>query len=457
MARLDPKKLGVGDVSNFFGNAKGDSFLSRLFGKGGVGSDIGRTLQHLLVQRGDPGSAMGASLGGSLFSTLMGGDTGKAISGGLSGLFGKTLGKGIGSFIPFGGEILGSLVGKLFGKIAGPTKYEQEARSANASISDLWKNANAQYGGNADQALSMFGFKPADLKGKNFQGAMGLEPLKDVFTELQKRQGQFNDDLGGMLGRIKSLGGNLGEALQPYLDRLRSAKVLTEDNLSLISQLAGQNTVDFAQMEEAANRYGISVSALGQAFKENKMHESWQQIIDDMDLLQRGGADMNEVLAGMTDEINTLVQQSIAFGTTIPENMRPWIQKLIDSGKLLGATGEKIEDISTLNFGETMQTTLDNLNKTLQQLIEALGVGLPNATDTAAKRWRENFDNLPMPGGGGGGRRDGFVPSDGGGPGARPTGPAHAGTVVIQMDGRTVAQGVVPFIPGVVTRAGLTR
>src|SRR5690348_17437906 len=50
--------------------------------------------------------------------------------------------------------------------------------------------------------------------------------------------------------------------------------------------------------------------------------KSWQQIIDDMDLLQRGGADMNGVLDGMQDEIQDLVNQSFKFGTTIPENMR---------------------------------------------------------------------------------------------------------------------------------------
>jgi len=279
----------------------------------------------------------------------------------------------------------------------------------------------AQYGGNADAALSIFNLDPAGLHGKNFQGAMGLDPLKDAFDELKKRQTEFNTNLGGTLGKIKELGGNLPEALKPYIEQLKNAKVLTQDNIDLLEQMGGSNTVSWEQMQEAAEKYGISLDALGQDFKDAKMHQSWQELIDDMDLLQRGGADMNGVFEGMKDEIQDLVKQSMHFGTTIPENMRPWIQKMIDAGELLDESGNKITDIGKLHFGDTMQTTLDKLNDTLQALIEALGVKLPAAAHAAGQAWQDSLGGLPMPGGGGG---PGGKPNPGPGDGGTPTAPA---------------------------------
>jgi hypothetical protein len=397
-------------------------------------------------------SNLGGYVGGSLAGGLTKGGLGKTISSGLSSIFGKSIGSAIGSFIPFGGELLGSLIGKMFG----PTQYEQRERSANASIADLWKTMNGQYGGSADPALSIFGFNTTELHGKGFQGAMGLDPLKAQFDELAKRQSEFNGNLGDTLGKIQQLGGNIPDALRPYLEQLKNAKTLTQDNLDLIAKMTGDAVPDYHAMEEAAQRLGVSTNALGQSFQNAKANANWQSVIDDLDTLTRGGADMNALLGdeGLQGKFNELVQQSQQFGTTIPSNMRPWMQQLIDSGKLLGADHKAITDINQLHFGGDMQTTLDALNQTLQHLIDALNVGLPNAARHAGQTWRDELGDLPVPGAGGRG-------GDGSGPLGGDPGQAAAsrvgGTAVINIDGRTMAEIVVPHIPGVVDRYGLSR
>jgi hypothetical protein len=421
---------------------------------GSMAGGLGNVFTQFLVNRSSGGSAIGSSIGGSIFGSLMGGGTGKSISSALTKGLGSTIGGMIGSFIPFGGQILGSLIGKMFD----PTKYQQEARQANKDIAALWGGMNKQYGGDASQALSIFGFDVGALKGKNFQGAMGVDPLRAQFDELAKRQGTFNTSLGDTLSKIQALGGGIPEALTPYLQQLTNAKVLTQDNLNLIAQMTASAVPSYQQMEEAANRLGISTDALGQAFQNAKAAANWQSVIDDLDTLIRGGADMNALLGdeGLQKKFNDLVQQSQKFGTAIPENMKPWIQALIDSGKLLGANGEKIEDINQLKFGESMQTTLEKLNATLKELIDALNIALPDATKKAAGTWREQVEGLPpFPGTGGGAGGGG-----GGGGGERGGGEAPASfrqPIVIEMDGRAVGKGLVPIIPGIVTRAGLTR
>jgi hypothetical protein len=69
--------------------------------------------------------------------------------------------------------------------------------------------------------------------------------------------------------------------------------------------------------------------------------------------------------------------------------------------------------------------------------------------------WRETVEGLPpFPTTGGGRGGDG---GGGGTTGGRDAPAAYRQPVVIQMDGRAVGKGIVPIIPGIVTRAGLSR
>jgi hypothetical protein len=348
---------------------------------GSLGTDLGRVLEGFLVNQGSGGSAVGGAVGGSIFGELMKGGSGKSISSALSGALGGKIGGAVGSFIPFGGQILGSLVGGLFNKLFGETQGHKDLTAGNAQIADMKSGLAQQYGsaGAAQSAGSMFG---VDLSGAwSSQNLAGAEHFKNLLGELAQKQAAFNTDLGGTLGKIRDLGGGIPDALQPYLQSLKDGKVLTQENIDLIAAMADGGKVDFDKMEQAAKKYGVSIDALGQDFKDHKMHQGWQEIIDDLDLLQRGGADMNAVLGseGMQKHISELVQQSIHFGTTIPNNMKPFIERLSLSGQLLDENGNKITDISGLTFGGDMQTSLDTLNQTLKDLIDALGVKLPGA------------------------------------------------------------------------------
>jgi hypothetical protein len=479
----------------------GPSFLSRLFGKGGLGSDLGHTLEHLLVERSNPASALGASVGGSVFGTLMQkGEDGSAsgLSKLLTGALGSKIGGAVGSFIPFGGQILGSLVGKLFGGLFGESQGHKDLMAGNKQITDLKKQLDDIYGSatNAQAAAKMFGVDLAGAWGD--QNLKGAEHFKGLMDELTRKQAQFNTDLGGTLGQIQALGGNIPEALRPYLQQLTDAKVLTQDNIDLIAQMAGDSVPSFAQVQEAAERLGISTDHLSESFHQMAANASWQSIIDDLDTLARSGEDLNALFgsdSGLQKTINDLVNQSIKFGTTIPENMKPWIQKLIDSGKLIGENGEAITDIDKLHFGETMQTTLDRLNDTLKELVDTLKIALPDAVHQAGQAWTDTVHGLPAfpdPGGHHGGHRPGQDQNDPGDgqtavrpassqtfrPAAAAVRPASSFQAVairpaaatarpsaapvpihleLHMDGRQVAQSVVPHIPGVVTRLGLTR
>jgi TP901 family phage tail tape measure protein len=310
---------------------------------------------------------------------------GKDFLGGLAGILGGGLG-----LLSVGASLFQKLFGGLFGS-RGRDMVEEFADSfggfdalrkkllvLGAEGERLWKALTQGVGRNNPE-----------------QAQAAIDAITAALGRAEAQTEEFNSSLNGLLREVQDLGGTLPESLQGYLAQLQAAGQLTQENIDLLAVLAGGGEVSWQKMEELANKYGIAVSGLGKQFQEQRLHEGWQEIIDDLDTLERGGADMTAVLKGMADEISDLVQDSIQFGTTIPENMRPWIQKMIEMGLLLDKNGDKITDIGKLTFGETLQTSLQNLIATIENLIRTLG-GIPTEINIDANVNYEEH-NRPRP------------------------------------------------------------
>jgi hypothetical protein len=174
-----------------------------------------------------------------------------------------------------------------------------------------------------------------------------------------------------------------------------------------IERLTEATTVDFDKMNKVVNEFGLDITKLGPAFQQAAIDKEAQRIIDAMAIMEKGGADMSGVLEGMADEISALVQDSIKFGTTIPENMKPWIEELIKSGKLVDENGKAITDMSQIKFGAAMESDMSKLTKKLDELIQKLAdmaEAFNNVRDAAAGAG--NVD-VGGPSGGGGGSDSG--------------------------------------------------
>jgi hypothetical protein len=269
---------------------------------------------------------------------------------------------------------------------------------------------------------------PAAAKAAIDAITVALDNQKTSTDQLLQTQ---NSDLTDLLGGLQGLGA--GDLLQPYLDKLATAKGLTSDNLELVKRLAGDTTVSFDQMQKAAKALGVSEDSLGQSFQNAKAQASWQSIIDNMDTLQRGGANINDLLGdkGLQKTINDLVISSMKFGTEIPANAKPWIQSLIDQGKLLDDNGVKITDTSKLKFGGDLETSIQSLIDKIGELIDKIASGIPAALDKVPshKTIDVNFN----------GRKTGDWPSNS----DTPDDPAPAAT-----GGLVTATTVIPFARG---------
>jgi TP901 family phage tail tape measure protein len=378
--------------------AQADTWGNRLEG---IFESLPILLERAFTGGGGGFAGFGKSLLGGLAETF----TGKGVTDLLHGLankFSHVLGTGmmtsLAKIIPGIGGFIASLVGPMIDKIVG--LFGSKGR-------DMVKEFAESFGGfDALQAkLAGLGAEGAALWKTLTQGVGRNNPqqaqaaIDAITAALERAEGKtaaFNSALGGLLGQIQSLGTGLPDSLKEYLRELERGGRLTQENIDLLNELAGQGEADWKKIQEAVGRYGGDISKLGGTFQAQRLHESWQQIIDDVDIFERGGMGAVAILDLTKGKIIEVAQQSVRFGTEIPENMRPWIEKLILSGELVDENGQKITDIGKLKFGETLQTSLQLLTDEIKKLILAFQ-GVPAEAGKAARGIERELSSVRVP------------------------------------------------------------
>jgi hypothetical protein len=269
---------------------------------------------------------------------------GSSFGGALGGLKGVT--SALGSFAPFLGPIMG-IAGGLIGKLFGDSEKDKTNKARGSFLEEMGGRGSLQ--STADKV----GFDTTNLfnakKVKDFEAEVkkleqAMEAYDQKVQETQSSLDAMNAEMGSLVEKGKALGFEFD----------KSGELVK---------------VDFKAMQEAAQRYGIDLNSLGPAFQQQRISEAAQTIIDDFELLSRGGADVGGVLQGMSGQISALVQDSLKFGTTIPANMRPWIVNLMETGQLTDENGQAITDLSQIKFGEPIQTQFEGIQTAIKDLI----------------------------------------------------------------------------------------
>jgi len=199
---------------------------------------------------------------------------------------------------------------------------------------------------------------------------------------------------------------------------LEKTAALQGELARLQQQFADRSIIDMETARQIAERYGRTVESLGPKFAEAKLAADWKTIIDDWETLRDWGISIGEAIDIMGPKIQEVVLASAKFGTTVPENMRPLIQAMIDAGLLLDENGNKITDISKIKFGDPLVSEVDKLVKAIAELVALLTGKLKPALDALGQPIPAPWQNWPP-------APDG---SDGDGSGKpRKPGPSYAG------------------------------
>jgi tetrahydromethanopterin S-methyltransferase subunit B len=271
---------------------------------------------------------------------------GGSVAGGLGGALGSlsSVTSALGSFAPFLGPIAG-IVGGLIGKLFGPSKGAIAGKTADSNIANTQAGLLQQYGsveniagmGSAGAALA------AAWGSKNVAGEQWFNDLTKAFEQQNALLADQAD-------------------LQTQISGIEAQRKALQD--SLIPTWESVNAI--------IAKYGVSLEGLGSQVQQLGATTTWTQMINDIETLVRAGGDVGGILVGMQDEMSALVQASMKFGTTIPQNMRFYIEELAKSGRLLDENGNAITDLSTLQWGDKVATQADIINESIGKLNDSM-------------------------------------------------------------------------------------
>jgi uncharacterized protein YoxC len=270
-------------------------------------------------------------------------------------------------------------------------------------------------------------------------------------TQILKENQAF---VTGLVQAHLGAGAVIPAALQASIDKAVELGVVTRENAAAMLGLAEVIKPSFAEIQKAADILGVNVEAIGEGILAIRFSEQAEEIAAAFLTVERAGADMTEVFKQSVGKVQPLVTEALRFGRELPESMRPFLQSMAELGLLTDEQGNKLTDLSRLNFAAPLTEKINDLIVKIGELIESITGGLGGALDDISRRrvtipigYRvEPTPDLDLPG-----TRTGTVVPVSSLPSAEP----GSSTVIIDIDGRQVAEATVPWIPNVVERYGL--
>lgn len=161
-------------------------------------------------------------------------------------------------------------------------------------------------------------------------------------------------------------------AMKPAIDQLIALGLLTDEQVAKLKKLGDGSEIDVDQLKSDIDSIGGRLESLGPAFQQANIDQTAGKYINSIDRMIKAGGDVGGILFDAREEISGLVTDSLKFGTTLPANMKPWIEELARSGNLIDANGQKITDISNLKFGDKIETEQEKTDKMWQTILQSI-------------------------------------------------------------------------------------
>jgi hypothetical protein len=259
---------------------------------------------------------------------------------------------------------------------------------------------------------AMMGFAVGGPMGAAVGGGLGLitGALGKLFggankakEEMLKLRNEFLKSQGGMAALQKS-----ATAAGVSLDAMFKAKsaaqlqaAIGKIKADLASWEEGQNAIN-----EAMEKYGISVQEMGPAFAQQELDKKAAEVAKAFAVLTLAGGDASVIAGKMGGDVLALVEQYKQAGVAIPAALRPILEQLLAQGKLVDEAGNAYGSLEEagITFAETMTDAMRGLMEQIEQLIKVLARGL-NVPINFEVSGLPGGDTGGIGGGGGGGHR----------------------------------------------------
>lgn len=236
--------------------------------------------------------------------------------------------------------------------------------------------------------------------------------VKGIFQDEEVEVNDLRDAFFEAQGGFESLQQKLSAVTnQDLIRKIFDATTVEEFNAAVAEAmgLLDRQGESIRLTNEAIERYGFTIEELGPKFAQQKLDEQFAVLFQDYQLLTAAGVDHNAIIARMGPSLQEYVNSAIKAGGTIPEAMRPVIEEMIKNGQLLDENGQAYESVEDagIHFAETLTEGIGRLIDRIDELVNAL-LGIPNVERTVTIHTQNTGDDggkdgdpkTPMWGGG---------------------------------------------------------
>lgn len=375
----------------------------------------------------------------------------------LGGEIGANIGRGLDTLTANAGGLLGKLSGAFSGMMSAGVSI-----AIDLAIKGITKLID-HFGGNVTRVAreglaSSLGFaslaalydklEGIGQGGLARQGRSGIGRNDSAGNEAWMRRVEvalraFTAAMDSAETQLSSFGMKAPAALRPMIADLLKSTQLTDGLRAQLLEMSSE--ASWEEQQEQAEKYGVSIAALGSGFQRLKSHAQASDLFAFFENAREGG-DSAGILTGLSDELQDLIDRSLQFGTSLPEFLRPMIEQAQQLGLVTA-------DFARLKF-EDIASPFDRMADVLEQIRDLLANGIPQAARAAGNAVGNNLPGMTMPVNG---SNYGYRTSPvGGGQGVLGGGMSGAQIHVhTYLDGREVAEVIVPYIPGEAGRYGV--
>lgn len=198
-----------------------------------------------------------------------------------------------------------------------------------------------------------------------------VSPLRDEFFKMAGGLEKLNPLVEKLTGNVK------------LVQNVFDARTVQQYNSALaeLNRLFEFQNASMQILDDTVKKYNLTVEEMGPAFQRQELHKKFAELFQDYEVLTKAGGDHVTVLGKMADDVNAYIADAVKMGVEVPESMRPMLQKMVDSGLLLDASGKKfgmLEDAGIV-FGRTMTEVFTSLIDEVKKLTDAITRGLGGA------------------------------------------------------------------------------
>ena len=454
MAAIEAKEKANRDYYNWLGERQMEAAAADMAAAeakkkawGALGKDLSQSVMRAIQGGGDIGKTLGGEIG-SKAGSWAGEKFAEFATKQIGGKLGSVVGGALGSVMPVLGTILGSLggsfIGKLFGGGEGKKVNDMRDKFVEAAGGIHELNVQAQKAG-----MTLDRFLKAKTV-KEYEAAVG--ELRVAFEGLEARR----EKATGLFEQIMELGSRgVPDAMKPTIDSFIQLGLLTDEQAEKLRGLGENAKMPLQEMQAAIDIFKGRTESLGPAFAQAKIDETAMKYANAIELMVENGGDIGAILFDAKEELGALAAEAMRTGRTLPANLKPWIEELVRSGNLVDENGKKIEDISSLKFGEAQKTEAEiaqegwqEITRLIQELVDQIrgpltGAirGIPDRNIKVGVQYDDPGFEPRMPGGG-----DGDTSSTT--PAADPTPMAEGGLVtrpMLALAGEAGPEAVIPL------------